>query len=114
MTLRDLQNLAHSLRPHSDRICKIASLSEIKFRATTQGLLVIAGWGSDQIQIYIDARELSDRPCDASRMIAKLVLNERLRQKEECNAGTIDTGTTSDTNVTGSSTDPRTGSSDNV
>lgn len=75
--LRDLQKLAHELRPYSDRIKRIASLTDLKFLATPEGLVVTAGWDNGQLQITLLPQDLESRPCDSSLKIAKWILLER-------------------------------------
>lgn len=88
MNLRDLQKLAHELRPYSDRICRIASLTDLKFRATPEGIVVAAGWGTGQLRVTLSPEDLSDRPCDSSLRIARWILAQRL-EGETTDATTI-------------------------
>jgi hypothetical protein len=65
-------------------------LTEVKFRAAPEGLIVIAGWGDGQLQIVLRPGDFSGRPCDDSGMIGKRLLDERLKGVNDHAGGVSD------------------------
>jgi len=77
MVLRELQKLAHDLRSFSSYICRTASLTGVSFRAAPDGIIVNADWGTGQLQIVLGPSDLTIRPCDNSREVARRILRKR-------------------------------------